>query len=48
MPELKKGKKTHLILLSKASFDMLETLIPMAIPTLAAHFSDLKIICFNK
>ena len=47
MPKPTKGTKICLLLLSKATFDMRETLIPIAIPTLAAHLCDVKIICFD-
>ena len=37
-----KGKEICKLLLSQASTEMRETLVPMAIPALAAHLTDLK------
>ena len=42
MPKTTKGTEICKILLSQASQDMRETLVPMAIPALAAHLSDVK------
>ena len=49
MPKPSKGTEICKLLLSQASLDMRETLIPMAIPALAAHLSDVKFqYCDNK
>ena len=49
MPKPTKGTEICKLLLSQASLDMRETLIPMAIPALAAHLSDVKFqYCDNK
>ena len=42
MPKPTKGTEICKLLRSQASFDMRETLVPMAIPVLAAHLSDVK------
>jgi hypothetical protein len=42
MPSPSKGTEICKLLLSQASKDMRETLVPMAIPALAAHLSDVK------
>ena len=42
MPSPSKGTEIVKLLLSQASKDMRETLVPMAIPALAAHLSDVK------
>jgi len=42
MPKPTKGTEICKLLRSQASFDMRETLIPMAMPPLAAHLSDVK------
>ena len=49
MPKPSKGTEICKLLLSQASLDMRETLIPMAIPALAAHLSDVIFqYCDNK
>lgn len=47
MPKPTKGTEICKFLLSQASLDMRETLIPMAIPALAAHLSDVKFQYFD-
>ena len=42
MPKPAKGTEICKLLLSQASKDMRETLVPMAIPVLAAHLSGVK------
>ena len=42
MPKPSKGTETCKLLLSQASKDMRETLVPMSIPVLAAHLSYVK------
>ena len=42
MPKFGKGTEICKLLLSKASKDMREVLLPMAIPALAAHLTDVK------
>ena len=42
MPKPSKGTEICKLLLSQASPEMRETLVPMAIPVLAAHLSDVK------
>ena len=42
MPKPSKGTEIVKLLLSQASKDMREPLVPMAIPALAAHLSDVK------
>ena len=42
MPTLGKGTECIKLLLSQASKDMRETLVPMAIPALAAHLSEVE------
>jgi len=42
MPSPSKGTEICKLLLSQASKDMRETLVPMAIPALAAHLSDVR------
>ena len=42
MPKFGKGTEVCKLLLSKASSDMREVLLPMAIPALAAHVTDVK------
>ena len=49
MPRPKKGTEICKLLLSQASKDMREPLVPMAIPALAAHLTDVKFMyCDNK
>lgn len=49
MPKQGKGTEVCKLLLSQASKDMQEPLIPMAIPALAAHLSDVEFMyCDNK
>ena len=49
MPKPTKGTEICKLLLSQASKDMQETLVPMAIPALAAHLVDVKFMyCDNK
>ena len=49
MPKPSKGTEFCKLLLSKVSKDMQEPLIPMAIPALAAHLSDVELMyCDNK
>lgn len=49
MPQPAKGTEICKLLLSQASKDMRETLIPMAIPALAAHLSNVEFMyCDNK
>ena len=42
MPKFGKGTEICKLMLSKASKDMREVLLPMAIPALAAHLTDVK------
>jgi hypothetical protein len=42
MPKLGKGTECIKLLLSQASKDMQEPLVPMAIPALAAHLSEVE------
>ena len=42
MPKPAKGTEICKLLLSQASKDMREPLVPMAIPALAAHLSDVE------
>ena len=42
MPSPSRGTEICKLLLSQASKDMRETLVPMAIPALAAHLSDVR------
>ena len=42
MPSPSRGTEICKLLLSQASKDMRETLVPMAIPALAAYLSDVK------
>ena len=42
MPKPAKGTEFCKLLLSEASKDMRETLVPMAIPALEAHLSDVQ------
>ena len=44
MPNPSKGTEFCKLLLSQASKDMREPLVPMAIPALAAHISDYKFL----
>ena len=49
MPKPSKGTEFCKLLLSQASKDMREPLVPMAIPALAAHLSDVELMyCDNK
>ena len=49
MPKPAKGTESCKLLLSQASKDMRETLIPMVIPALAAHLTNVKFMyCDNK
>jgi len=49
MPNLGKGTECIKILLSQASRDMREPLVPMAIPALAAHLSEVEFMyCDNQ
>ena len=49
MPNPSKGTEFCKLLLSQASKDMREPLVPMAIPALAAHLADVKFMyCDNK
>ena len=49
MPKLGKGTECIKLLLSQASKDMQEPLVPMAIPALAAHLSEVEFMyCDNK
>ena len=49
MPKPSKGTEICKLLLSQASLDMRETLVPMAILAFAAHLSDVKFqYCDNK
>ena len=49
MPNLGKGTECIKLLLSQASKDMYEPLVPMAFPALSAHVSDAKFMyCDNK
>ena len=49
MPKPAKGTEFIKLLLSQASRDMREPLVPMAIPALAAHLSDVEFkYCDNK
>ena len=49
MPTLGKGTESLKILLSQASKDMYDPLVPMALPALSAHVSDAKFMyCDNK
>ena len=44
MPKPSKGTEFCKLLLSQASKDMQEPLVPMAIPALAAHLTNVKIM----
>ena len=44
MPNLGKGTECFKLLLSQTSKDMREPLAPMAIPALAAHFTDVELM----
>ena len=44
MPKPSKGTEFCKLLLSKASKDMQEPLVPMAIPALAAHLTNVKFL----
>ena len=44
MPKPSKGTEICKLLLSQASLDMRETLVPMAILAFAAHLSDVKLM----
>ena len=44
MPNLGKGTECIRLLLSQTSKDMHEPLVPMAIPALAAHFTDVELM----
>ena len=44
MPNLGKGTECIQILLSQVSKDMQEPLVPMAIPALAAHLTNVKFL----
>ena len=49
MPKPSKGTECIRLLLSQASKDMREPLVPMIFPALAAHLSDVKFMyCDNK
>ena len=49
MPKPSKGTECINLLLSQASKDMREPLVPMIFPALAAHLSDVKFMyCDNK
>ena len=48
MPKPSKGTEFCKLLLSQASKDMRETLVPMAIPVLAAHLTDVKFMYADK
>ena len=48
MPKPSKGTEICKLLLSQASPEMRETLVPMAIPVLAAHLSDVKFMYADK
>ena len=49
MPKPSKGTEFCKLLLSQASKDMQEPLVPMAIPALAAHLSEVEFMyCDNK
>ena len=49
MPKPSKGTEVCKLLLSQASKDMHEPLVPMALPALSAHVSDVKFMyCDNK
>ena len=49
MPNLEKGTEWIKILLSQASKEMHEPLIPMSIPALASYLTDVKVMyCDNK
>ena len=46
MPTLGKGTEIVKLLLSQASKDMREPLIPMSMPALAAHLSDVEFMYY--
>ncbi len=46
MPNLGKGTEIVKLLLSQASKDMYEPLVPMAMPALAAHLSDVEFMYY--
>ena len=49
MPKLGKGTECIKILLSQVSIDMREPLVPMSIPTLAAHLTGVEFMyCDNQ
>ena len=48
MPKPSKGTEIVKLILSQASKDMQEPLVPMAIPALAAHLTNVKFLYSDK